>query len=106
MALSAARVGLMVRYAPHDFSLLPLVIGALVAAAVSLLTTLPVVVATLRARRLWMVLPATLFLDLVVIIALAVTISAVEADRPPLWALLMMALIPISFFVCLDWGRR
>jgi hypothetical protein len=116
LALSAARLGV-----PDDGeSLAGFAITALVAAAISLFTTLPVVAATLRARRALLILPALLFLDVAALVAVIVTISVVSGRPPFAEIYVWLAAMAGGFFVCLTgvmlvarglgyrlaWGRR
>ena len=101
-------------------NLIPLVTGALVAAAISLFTTLPVVVATLRARRLWLAIPTILFLDLAVMSGLVVISSAQDGRWPQQEECLFLILMLVGFSLSLIgpmlivrrlgfrlyWGRR
>lgn len=79
----------------------PLAIGALAAAGVSLLTTLPAVTVALRARRVGAAVPAILLLDLAVLFGLVAAISMVFRDWPPWPIFLSMGSVAISFFAFL-----
>lgn len=120
VALSAARTGITVSYHDSEPSLLILGLYALLAAALSLFTTLPVVVATLRARRLWLALLIVLFFVLLSTVGFVAGIRGIAGEWPPRDAYLSLALMAACFFVCLTrpllimrwlgyrlyWGRR
>ncbi|NQU20404.1 MAG: hypothetical protein HQ567_03910 [Candidatus Nealsonbacteria bacterium] len=120
VALSAAQLGISRGDSPADVALLPLVIGAGVAAGISLIVTLPGVVATLRARRRWLALPVTLLLYMIVVFGFIAIITAIEGRSPPREAYYGMAGVGGSCFACLVgvmlmarglgyrllWGRR
>lgn len=94
MALSAVRWG---KTPSQVDSLLPLVIAA---AAISLFTTLPVVVAILRSRRLWLALTAALLPYLTLL--LADLVGARLRSEPVLWqAWANFASMLGAFFVCM-----
>jgi len=90
-----------------------------VAAGISLFTTLPVVVATLRARQIWLALPVTLALDVMIPIVFMAIITAIGGPQPP-QVYVYMACMVGGFFVSLTgvmlvarrlgyslfWGRR
>lgn len=120
LALSAAKLAVPDRVFSETEFLFPLAIVALVAAGISLFTTLPVVVATLRARQIWLALPVTLALDVMILVVFMATGTAI-ARRPPPWqAYVGMACMVGGFFVSLTgvmlvarrlgyrlvWGRR
>ena len=103
--------------------LLGIAIGALVAAGVSLLTTLPVVVAMLRARRTRMallVLLAMLLLAVTTTVGFTATMGAIEGSAVPTEIHVGLASMAASYFACLAgvmlvvrrlgyrlvWGRR
>lgn len=120
VALSAARTGVMVSYPDSEASLLILGLYALLAAALSLFTTLPVVVATLRARRLWLALLIVLFFVLLSTVGFVAGIRGIAGEWPPREVYPLLALMAACFFVCLTgpllimrwlgyrlyWGRR
>ncbi len=120
LALSAARLAVPDSVSSDDEFLLPLAITVLAAAGISLLTTLPAVVATLRARRIWLALPAALLLDVMIVVGFIEIVSAIEGSPPPWQAYVFLAYMAVSFFVCLSgvllvarglgfrlsWGRR
>ena len=122
-ALSAARLAVPDDVSYSDRFFVGLVIGALVAAGISLLTTLPVVVATLRASRTRVALLALLgMLPLAVTITIGFTATwaAIAGSRAPTWAYVGLASMAASYLVCLAavmlvvrglgyrlvWGRR
>lgn len=119
-AFSAARLGVSNGNSSRDVSLLPLVIGAGVAAVVSLLVTLPAVAATLRARRLWLVLPAIVPLYVLAMFGVVAGVAALEGRRPsqvPYYGMVFTAggcyaclvgvmLLARKLGYRLSWGRR
>ena len=120
LALSAARLAVPDSVSSDDEFLLPLAIAVLAAAGISMLTTLPVVVATLRTRRMWLVLPAALLLDVVIAIGFGVIMSAIEGYPTPWEVSVGLVFLAGSLFACLagvllvvrgfgfrlSWGRR
>ena len=119
LALSAAKLAVPESVSSETEFLFPLAIVALVAAGISLFTTLPVVVATLRAREIWLALPVTLALDVMILIVFMAIITAIEGP-PPWQAYVGAAYVLGGFFVSLTavmlvarrlgyrlvWGRR
>ncbi|NQT16124.1 MAG: hypothetical protein HQ582_25430 [Planctomycetes bacterium] len=116
LAFSAAQMGV-----PADGeSLVGLAIAALVAAGVSLFTTLPAVAATLCAHRLWLTLSAILLLDVAVFAIFLVITSVVAKEWPRAEEYVGFASMAVGFFVGLTgvmlvarrlgyrlvWGRR
>lgn len=123
LVLSVARVDIATinaSVAARHSALTSLVIGALVAAAVSLFTTVPAVIATLRVRRAWVGVATAILLDLVVMYGLIASISFADGHWPPRDKWLMFLSVAVAFAVCttgpllltrrfgyrLYWGRR
>ena len=82
LALSAARLAVPDSFSSDEEFLLPLAIAVLAAAGISLLTTLPVVVATLRTRRMWLFLPAALLLDVMIVVGFVVIMREIYGYPP------------------------
>ena len=120
LALSAARLAVPDEVSSDDEFLLPLAIAALVVAGVSLLTTPPVVVATLRARRTWLALPVALLSEFIMVLGFGLVLRVIGGYLPPRQEYLGVAFTVGGFFACLAgallvvrrfdyrlfWGRR
>jgi len=120
LALSAGRLGARDAAPSEETFFAGFVIAALVTAAISLLTTLPVVATTLRARRVLVILPALLLLDVAALLGVLAILSAIFREWPPAEIWVGFAAMGIGCFVSLAgvmlvirglgyrlaWGRR
>ena len=79
--------------------LIPVAIASLVACLISLLTMLPLIVATLRAQRLWLALPVTLLVDTMVLVGFVVIVTLIDGRGPPWETIFYMASVVGGFFV-------
>ena len=102
MALSAAQLAAVVRTPNSAAPLLPLLIGAGAAMAVSLLTTVPAVAATLRASRPWRAIICVLLLQVLVLFGILAIVTMV--DRLPHEAIFGITFMVIGFVVPLNGG--
>ncbi|NQT15363.1 MAG: hypothetical protein HQ582_21585 [Planctomycetes bacterium] len=101
LALSAIRLGMPEDIPSEEAFLIGFAIAALVAAAVSLFTTLPVVAAALRTRRALMTLPAILLVHVAALLGVFVILSAVFQEWPPAWVYVGIVAMGFGFFACL-----
>ena len=97
VAVAFSAVRLAVPGDEEDF-LIAFAIGALIAAAISLITTVPMVMATLRGRRMLLALPVILLLDVVAPLGFVVTLSIALQDRLPVTIYVGFAALGYSFF--------
>lgn len=99
---SAAQLAALFSASPAAF-LVSIAIVALTFAAISLFTTIPVVVATLRAGRIWLALPTLLLLDLAIALGTIAIFAAVAPQGPSLRRqdYVSLASMAGAFFVCL-----
>ena len=98
LALSAAKLAVPDSVSSEEEFLLPLAVGASAAAGISLLTTLPVVVATLRTGRPWIPLAAALILNVTTVFGAIAIIGAILRNPAPPQVYSFMA---GGFYVCL-----
>lgn len=101
LALSAIRLGMPEDIPSEEAFLIGFAIAALVAAAVSLFTTLPVVAAALRTRRALMTLPAILLVHVATLLGVFVILSAVFQEWPPAWVYAGIVAMGFGFSACL-----
>jgi hypothetical protein len=123
LALSAPQLPVLDDARAREVLLLGLATCALMAGGISLLTTLAVVVATLRPRRAWvglLALAPVLLLALAIPVGFVATMSEIEEVPIPTLVYVNAASLGASYFVCLAgvmlvvrglgyrlvWGRR
>lgn len=101
LALAGVRLAASQTHASPSEQLVGFSFGALIAAAISLITTLPATVVALRARRPWRSLGALFASNVIVVLGAIAVVSLIAGRWPPLDADIAYLCLLLSFYVCL-----